>query len=794
MITSIPYSRLLSSYTLPLLLGIMLVFSGCSSTKTVPEGDALFGSYQVKVKDKGDSSNRKGDLQAELAETVRPKPNASILGMRPKLWIYNAFYTKKEKGIKHWIMTKFGEPPVLLSAVDTTTISGVMSSRLQNRGYFNNTVDSKTTINNKIASIQWTATISEPYRIRKIEYTLNDSLPVLRAINATESESLLKTGDPYDLETMTAERTRIDQELKEEGFYYFSPEFLIFSVDSAVGNRQMDVLLRLKNNTLKQAIQPYTLDDVYIFANYGLGDTYIAGDTIDVRGYHYIPDENYVKAKYLLRSVFLHQDSLYQRQDALLTTSRLMGLPAYKFVNVQYEPDTTKTNQLDAFIYLTPALKKSLRAEVLMVSKSNNFVGPGVTVSFRNRNALKGSELLSVEVSGSFETQTGGKAKTATESSSGDTNKNSALTSYELQAQATLTFPRIVSPFKLHNLRTEFVPKTKIGLGFDFLNRVQYFQMNSFNATYGYNWRPTRTITHEITPINLQFVQLLNPSDKFTEILADRPYLQRSFENQFIIGSLYQLTFSTQMFEKRTHQFFDNFAVDVSGNLLNTIATATGADQPEVDMPREIFGQPYSQYSRFDNDFRYYFNFGKESQIVARLVTGVGIPYGNSTNLPYSKQFSIGGPNSLRAFRARSIGPGTYDVPDSVASSYFDQLGDIRLQANLEYRFPIVGFFKGAVFADAGNIWLLKDYKNAKGETDKEGGKFEANDFLSELAIGTGVGLRVDIQFFVIRLDLGIPVQVPYLPKGERFILDDFKPTFSGRNSMVLNIAIGYPF
>lgn len=791
MIKMISCERLLHPYTSVLFLTAMLVFSGCSSTKTVPEGDALFAGYKVKVNDKADSSNRTPALETELDATVRPKPNASILGLRPKLWIYNAFYTTKEKGIKHWIQTKLGEPPVLLSAVDTGSISGVMSSRLVNRGYFNNTVTSETTIDEKMANIQWTATVGKPYRIRKIEYTLNDSLPIHSAINATQPESLLKTGDPFDLETMTAERTRIDQKLKEEGYYYFSPDFLIFSVDTLVGTRQLDVLLRLKNSAPLQAIQPYTLDDVYIFANYALGDKYLVGDTIDVRGYHYIPDQNYVKAKYLLQSVFLHQDSLYQRQDHLLTTSRLMGLPAYKFVNVQYEPDTTKANKLDTFIYLTPALKKSLRAEVQMVSKSNNFAGPGVSVSFRNRNAFHGSEQLSLEVTGNFESQTGGRVTTTTEGS-GETT-NSGLTSYQLSAQANLMFPRIISPFRFHNLRTEFVPKTNIGLGFDFLNRVQYYQMNSFNATYGYTWRPKRTLTHNITPINLQFVQLARTTPEFDTILIERSYLQRSFENQFIIGSLYQLTYSTQMFENRTHQFFDNLAFDVSGNLLNALQSATGAEKPVEEKPRTIFGQPYSQYLRVDNDFRYYFNFGKESQLVTRLATGIGYPYGNSSTLPYVKQFSIGGPNSIRAFRARSVGPGTYNASDSLATSYFDQVGDIRLEANLEYRFPIVGFFKGAVFLDAGNVWLVNETIGTDGKPDRDGGKFE-KDFMSELAIGTGVGLRIDIQFFVIRLDLGIPVQVPYLPKGERFILGDFKPTFSGENSMVLNIGIGYPF
>ncbi|HEY4652735.1 MAG TPA: BamA/TamA family outer membrane protein, partial [Pontibacter sp.] len=376
----------------------------------------------------------------------------------------------------------------------------------------------------------------------------------------------------------------------------------------------------------------------------------------------------------------------------------------------------------------------------------------------------------------------------------GQEKANTNLSSYQLGTQATLTIPRIVSPVELRNLRTEFVPKTRMSLGFDFLNRVRYYQMNSFNASYAYNWRPKKEFTHDITPINLQYVQLGKTTIAFDTLLAQNPFLRRSFEDQFIIGSIYQFTFTNQMETNRTHQFFDNFTVDGSGNLINGLQSLSGADEPEEDRPREIFGRPYSQYVRFENDFRYYFHITKESQIATRLLAGVGYAHGNSTVLPYVKQFSIGGPNSIRAFRARSIGPGTYNVPDSLFSSYFDQTGDMKLEANIEYRFPIAGFFKGAVFLDAGNVWLLRETRKPDGTPDKPGGLFEGNEFLAELAVGTGVGLRVDVQFFVLRFDLGIPVRVPHMPPGQRNVLSDFKFGFKGENSMTLNIAIGYPF
>ncbi|WP_237586761.1 translocation and assembly module lipoprotein TamL [Pontibacter russatus] len=784
-------------YALPLLL-LLTLSSACSVTKVVPEGEALFWEYEVAVEGENDSSKRSKEMQAELSAAVRPQPNASVLGLRPKLAIYNAFHTEKEKGLKHWIMTKLGEPPVLVSELDTGSVSQVMSNRLHNRGYFNNTVSSTTTSKNKKASVSWTARIGEPYRYNKIEYTLQDSLPVLRDIERTRTESLLQTGEPYDLSVMSAERVRIDGILKNEGYYFFSPEQLIYSADTTNGDRQVDVVLRVKSTAPHQALQPFTIDDVYIFANYSVGDSLAVNDTIDYKGYHYIPNENYVKAKHLLRGVFLEKDSLYTREEHLLTTKRLSAFSAYKFVNIEYKVDTVNNNALDAFIYLTPALKKSLRAEAQMVNKSNGFAGPGLNIAFRNRNAFKGSELLTIEGSASIESYVGGGQSTAETAQPQIDSKSQNLTSYELSVQASLAIPRIVSPFRLRNLRTEFAPQTRIGAGFSLLNRVGFFRMNSYSATYGYNWRPTQTLTLDVTPINLQYVRLADTTGVFGDYLEERPYLRRSFDNQFIIGSIYQLTYSDQVYEDRTSQFFDKVTLDLSGNLLNGIQSVTGFPPPTDEEPRQIIGSRFSQYALLDNDFRYYLNLGEESQLVTRLVTGVGFAYGNSTTLPYVKQFAVGGPNSIRAFRARSVGPGTYDFKkdrsETDALSYFDQVGDIRLVSNVEYRFPIFGFFKGAVFVDAGNIWTLREELDAAGNPLREGAVFDPKNVLNELAVGTGFGLRVDVEFFVIRLDLGIPVRNPSLPEGDRFVLGDFNGTFRGENSMVLNIAVGYPF
>jgi hemolysin activation/secretion protein len=322
--------------------------------------------------------------------------------------------------------------------------------------------------------------------------------------------------------------------------------------------------------------------------------------------------------------------------------------------------------------------------------------------------------------------------------------------------------------------------------------------MNSFNSSAGYTWRETTVADHQLNVININFLQLNNTTPAFDSLLRKNPFFGRSFEEQFIIGSNYTYTFNSQLREedpvwrsrrRRRHHFFFRGNVDVSGNLMHLIQSVINEEGNTEEEPYTIFGTPYSQYSRFETDFRYYYKPSENNTLATRLLFGIGIPYGNSTTLPYVRQFFIGGPNSIRAFRARSVGPGSYR-PEQVGFFFFDQVGDILLEANVEYRFPLVSVVKGALFVDAGNIWLLKPY-------DRPQGLFKFDTFLQQIAVGTGIGLRIDVSFFVLRFDLGIPLRYPYTDdemtqdqnlQGE-WLFDKFK----WRNS-VFNIAIGYPF
>jgi outer membrane protein assembly factor BamA len=459
-----------------------------------------------------------------------------------------------------------------------------------------------------------------------------------------------------------------------------------------------------------------------------------------------------------------------------MSLSRLISLGTFKFVKNEFAETPAKgDNQLDTYYYLTPYAKKSLRAELTGRTTSANFTGTEVTLSWRNRNAFRGAELLTLSAYGGTDIQVSG------------INKGNSL--FRLGVEANLNIPRFISPFKFKS-SSSFIPRTRVLLGADLLNRFESYTLNSFRTSLGYIWKEDIKREHQLNLINVNYVRQLNLTDPYKLLLDSNPNLRRAIEEQFIIGPNYNFLYTNTSETRKTNTFYYNGNIEVSGTL---IGLATGANAMK-SKPKELFGTPFSQYVRLENDFRHYFNLGFGSQIASRIITGIGIPYGNSVSLPFIKQFFIGGTNSLRAFRARSVGPGVYRNSKEEAravSITADKTGDIKLEFNTEYRPKFNEMLRGAVFLDAGNIWLTKD----DATYPMPGGKF-SKEFLNELAVGAGVGLRIDLSFFVLRLDLATPLRKPWLPQGQRWVLSDFdlaSPEWRKEN-LVFNLAIGYPF
>ena len=771
-------------------LALLLLLSACSGLKYIPEGQKLYTGSKIIIKSPKKLSTQAA-LQTELTSVITPKPNSSILGLRPKLYFWHLGVGKK-KGLGKFFADKLGEAPVLLKNVKISATEGLITNRLYNNGFFKGTVAHEVKIKANTAQVDYTATTGKVYTIKEIHFPESDTA-VNAAVRATQSGSLLKVGDAYNLSVLTNERVRIDNVLKNEGYFYFAPDYILYQVDSTLHD-QVNVYLRMKGSAPAKAVRPYWLDVVNLNTNYILTDT-TTRQPVLYRKYRYYPDEEVFKASAITRATFLYPDSLYRRKRRDQTISRLMSLNTFKFVEIRLKPsvagDSAGRGRLDADVLMTQLKKKSLRADLQLVSKSNGFTGPGLTVSSRNRSALRGGEQLVINAVASTETQT----------SSG--SNGVGLTSYELGLNAQLLIPRLVVPdLPLLDVRlpnSDFQPRTTIGAGFRLVTRASYFTQNFFNLNYSYSFKTKITNEQQITPIDVTYVQF-TPTDLFVPILEARPFLKSAFQQQFILASSYRYTYNQQVLEQRRQQIYFSGQIEGSGNVAQGIVSSLGGTK-NANGHYTIGGQEYSQYLKLDLEFREYYRISQNpasgNRIVARFQAGVGLPYGNSDVLPYPKQYGIGGPNSVRAFAARGIGPGTYRPQNATQSlnSFYDQVGDIRLEGNVEYRQDLIPYLKGAVFLDAGNIWLAnpdpsRPGVNAKGQPDGTNGQFNPKTFLKELAVGAGVGLRVDVQFFVVRLDLAFPLQAPY---GTPTKSNGDGTTSTDRTGR-LNLAIGYPF
>jgi outer membrane protein assembly factor BamA len=748
----------------------------CNSSKYLTDGEVLYTGADVKIKSSGKTPPGK-EIKAELNDLLRPTPNSKLLGIRFKLWVYNAVGpTKKQKGIKHWLRTKVGEPPVLASPSAMAKNRAVLQNRLENRGYFHDTVTLDTSIKDKKLKATYTALVGDQYKIRNVKYA-GDSTDIGLLMQRMAKRSLLKPGDAYDLDVIKAERTRIDAHFKQKGFYYFAPDFIIATVDSTIGDHKIDITVSVKKSTPPKAKDVYHINDIIVFADYSLNtDTsLIQKGTQKYDGYTIVDPANKFKPAIFSRALVFKKGAIYNRDDHNLALNRLITLGTFRYVKARFEEvppqpaDTGRSHLLNTYYYLSPTKKKSIRLETSAYTKTNSANGSEITLSWRNKNLLRGAELFTVSAYGGFEIQV----------VKGAPNINI----FRYGADVSIAVPRIIAPI---NFKTNsgYMPKTTAELGYELYSRSDQYTLNSFKANYGYVFKESVTKEHQLNIIALSFVEPTNISDSFQKhVLDSNIIIARSIEKQLIIGATYNYNYNSQVkANKKRNNFYFNGNLDVSGNIIGLLSGANVANGNE----KKILGVPYSQYVRGEVDFRHYLSFGKYTVLASRFTGGVGYAYGNSLSMPYVKAFFAGGTNDIRAFASRSLGPGAYYAGNPKSVGYVgDQPGDMKLEANTELRVKLFSVIRGAIFFDAGNTWLIRD------DPERPGAKF-SNQFLSQMAIGTGAGLRFDFGVFVVRIDAGVPLRYPTTNEGFKWA--GGKDYFSDIYNYTFNIAIGYPF
>ncbi|BFO64857.1 BamA/TamA family outer membrane protein [Chryseobacterium sp. KCF3-3] len=740
----------------------------------------LYTGAKVKIENDTISKKEKKDLQTALEESLTPKPNSTFLGMRPKLYFYNiAKEPKKDKGFNYWLKYKIGEKPVLLGDVDREFNKNIIENYSENKGYFNAKASYDTVSKNKKAQVIYTLRPGSRYLIDGVKFQ-KDSTLVNQEIQGLTKRTFLKNGKPFDLDVIKAERERIDNGLKERGFYYFHPDNIIVQADSTVSkNHKVELNVKLKDNTPDLATQQFSINNVIVFPNYNIQDVKegkysIPMDKDSLSKYAFddiyvIDPQHKFKPKIFDRALYFKKGDLYNRSNHNLTLNRLISLGVFKFVKNEFIVSDSLSHKFDAYYLLTPRQIQSLRLEALGRTNSANYAGSELNLNWTHRNFFRGAEQFKAAIFGAFDFQMGG---------SQDANNI-----FRAGANAQLSIPRIVAPFRFHS-SSEFVPRTNITLGYEFQNRTKYYTLNNFTASFGYLWKENARKEHELKVIDITLVSPANVTEEYKIKSAENPAMQRIVDRQLIFGPTYSFTYTNTMLPK-TNTVYYKGTLDLAGNITGL---ATGADVKK-DKEKKIFGIPFSQYVKIENDFRFYHKFTEKSSLATRFIGGIAYPYGNSEFIPFSKQFFSGGSNSIRAFRARTLGPGSFDPRTLEPGTYFDQSGDIKLELNAEYRANLYKFLNAAVFVDAGNIWLLHDDK------DRPGAKF-SKDFLNEIAVGAGVGLRLDFSILILRLDLAMPLRVPYYQKGDRWAFDkiNFGDSSWRKDNLVLNIAIGYPF
>lgn len=753
-----------------------LFFASCSNTKHLAANEALYINGRIEL----DAASRKiasDEVISSLQSVMVPVPNKKLLGARVGLAVFNRVKEpKKETGFKHFLKYKIGEAPVIINEADIRRTRLLMANRLNTYGHFRSQVKDTIIYKNQKARVTYFVKIAAPYVIDTVIFPdATDRLT--KKIDLVKDSSLLKAGDTYNLQTISDERERIDRILKMEGYFFFGPDYLIVRVDTTIGNHRCNMYVDLKHNIPEEALTYYHMGDIMVFPDYTLKQKSVAlqqADTLLVDSMQYVTTAHLYRPKVIVDNIFFQKGQIYDVRNYNLTLGRLMSLGVFQYGNIRFESDSAHHGRLLTKIYLTPFPKRSLRGEVQAIIKDNGFAGPGLSISTRNRNLFRGAELFVLNFTGNYELQI---------------SKNlPPLQSFKFGITPQLIFPKFLVPFHIPRSQSTFVPKTKIETNYTIENREGYYLLNSFYVNFGYNWKESISKEHSFTPFSINFVNTTQTTAAYDSILNQNEALKESFDRQFVLGFNYAYTFTNQVYARVKNPVYFKGSIEFSGNAVYALQSLLNTEKGTPENPFTIFQNPYSQFGSISLDIRYYLSTGKKSKLASRLFTGVAIPYGNSDVIPYYKSFSVGGVSDLRGFRSRSVGPGTFYDPEIDSVGFYNQVGDIKLGMYTEFRFPIAGYLKGALFAEGGNIWM----QNTKLYGDI--GLFKFSDFYRQLAFDAGIGLRLDITYVVIRVDLATALRKPYVTANNGWIFDPFSKDDFGRNNLILNFGIGYPF
>lgn len=747
---------------------------GCSTTSRIPADEVLYTGVKKIEYVRSDSVRLPEGAESAISDAVDVAPNNYLATLHWRypfplgLWVYN-HWPNPPKGFRHWLYEKLVEEPVLVSDVRPEVRTRMIEEILDNNGFFSGTATYELIKgrNPKKAKILYSVNPGNPYPIDSLEL-LPETEPINILIDSlARTDRYLSSQSPrFSTDSLSISRKRITNRLRNKGYYFFRPEYIEYLADTVADPGKVIMRLDLASNMPRFASQQYKTGKVTVHI-----DRYQGGgtpDTIQLRRSTLIQMKpSRLRTRLLDENITFRPGRTFSVRDMDRTQQYLSRLGIFNAINIEAAPDTTRTDGkrlLDVDIFCTFDSPLEASIEVNASSKSNSYIGPGITLGITNKNIFGGGEQLSVKATGSYEWQTG------------QGRKGNIFNSYEIGLTGSLAFPRLLAPRFFHGSRTQ-LNWTRFQLNADLLNRPHYFKMAQFNMSMSYDWRYRRHVSQTLTPFKLTYTNLMHTTHEFDSIMTANPAVAQSFKSQFIPQLMYSYVYDRKFGRDNTLNW--QFTLQEAGNVFWGIYSLCGKKGE-----KKLFGTPFSQFVKGSCQLVWGHRTGPgDSWLVSRVAAGVAHAYGNSSQVPYSEQFYVGGANSIRAFTVRSIGPGSYKAAPGQPQDYFDRTGTFKFEANVEYRFPIFWLLHGAVFVDAGNVWLLKE------DSMRPGGKLQAKSFFRDLALGTGVGLRFDLEMLVIRGDLGIGIHAPYDTGRSGY----YNMTSFGK-SLAFHLAIGYPF
>ncbi len=802
----------LTKYLFLGLLPFLLASFGCNTNKYLKSDESLVKKNNIVIKSDHKVKNKRG-LKYELSTIIKQKPNKKWLGItRPRLW---AYYKVQDEGdttkLDNWLRRVIAEPPNLYnkSQIESTTQS--MQYYLQHKGYNDaivvDTVHHKR--KRKRSIVTYTAYLNNIYKIDSVFFLSKDP-KIKKLLYENTEETLLRKGEAVSKGLFDKEHLRLTKVFQNSGYAYFNTSY--FYAEGDTSNYKVNVYYEVLKPPKKGEHQEYYIGDITVIPDY---DPSLPNPSLDtmINNIRFLKrnPEMKVKPKNITKGIFLKTGDLYREDNYIKTNLQLGALDIYRRVNIEPKIDPDDPSKLNFIIRLTAKKRMVFGADIELNNSTyngaqNSLLGMAGSVNFRHRNIMRSAFSFLTELQGGVALDIG--------------NKDQLFYSIDLKAQGDLYMPRFVDPIKLwkglsylHVLRPQFYTdlkekgRTRLSAGYNYLSLFEFYSYNSFSFTFGYDLKRNSNNRYLINQFGINYLLTQN-QPAFDTILAQNPFLRNSFDDQLFTGALFRDLDYT--YRGKTNKYgaswYYNLNLELSGGevfLANTIYNQTTNNDETFKLFNRV---DYAQFASVAMDVRYFKKVSNTQSFALRLFGGIARPFGFTDEVPYTKQFYSGGPNSIRAWRIRELGPGQYQAPDPVTpvntAIPFYQTGDIQLEFNAEYRFDIFWLFEGALFLDAGNIWTFKEDDTRIGSQFRFTAKKDAsglivNDiFTKQIAVGSGFGLRGDFTYFIIRFDMGIKLRSPYQDpeNGNNYWrLNQLRNT-TIRNGINYNLAIGYPF